>query len=127
MNNYMTRRSWLGAAAMFAVSGVAAGQEDFAKLPPNLPVPLDDGACDHLLHMQVPAIPLNATVGGTVSLPVVKAERTIVYCYPRTGEPGKPSPDGWDSIPGARGCTPQAAPCAITTTPFAVWVGMCLE
>ena len=107
MNKYMTRRSWLGAAAMFAVSGVAAGQEDFTKLPPNLPVPIDDGACDHLLHMQVPAIPLNATVGGTVSLPAVKAERTIVYCYPRTGEPGKPSPDGWDAIPGARGCTPK--------------------
>jgi hypothetical protein len=68
MNKYMTRRSWLGAAAMFAVSGVAAGQEDFTKLPPNLPVPMDDGACDHLLHMQVPAVPLNATVGGTVSL-----------------------------------------------------------
>ena len=108
MNEYMTRRSWLGAAAMFAVSGVAAGQEDFTKLPPNLPVPMDDGACDHLLHMQIAAIPLNATVGGTVSLPAVKAERTIVYCYPRTGEPGKPSPDGWDAIPGARGCTPQS-------------------
>src|SRR5215467_1911325 len=86
MNKYMTRRSWFGAAAMFAVSGVAAGQEDFTKLPPNLPVPMDDGACDHLLHMQVPAIPLNATVGGIVSVPAVKAERTIVYCYPRTGE-----------------------------------------
>ena len=108
MNKHMTRRSWLGAAGMFAVSGVAAGQEDFTKLPPNLPVPMDDGACDHLLHMQVPTIPLNATVGGTVSLPAVKAERTIVYCYPRTGEPGKPSPDGWDAIPGARGCTPQS-------------------
>ena len=107
MNKCMTRRSWLGAAAMFAVSGVAAGQEDFTKLPSNLPVPMDDGACDHLLHMQVPAIPLNATIGGTVILSAVKAERTILYCYPRTGEPGKPSPDGWDAIPGARGCTPQ--------------------
>lgn len=107
MNKYLTRRSWLGAAAVFAVSGVAAGQEDFTKLPPNLPIPIDDGACDHLLRMQVPRIPLKATVGGTVSLPAVKAERTIVYCYPRTGEPGKPSPDGWDAIPGARGCTPQ--------------------
>ena len=56
---------------MFAVSGTAAGQEDYTKLPPNLPVPMDDGACDHLLHMHVPAIPLSATVGGTVSLPAV--------------------------------------------------------
>ena len=46
MSKYMTRRSWLGTAGMFAVSGVA-GQEDFTKLPPNLPVPMDDGACDH--------------------------------------------------------------------------------
>jgi hypothetical protein len=105
---------------MFAVSGVAVGQEDFTKLPPNLPVPMDDGACDHLLHMQVPAIPLNATVGGTVSLPAVKAERTIVYCYPRTGEPGKPSPDGRDATsPVREGALRKAAPCAITTTPFA--------
>ena len=34
--------------------------------------------------------------------------RTIVYCYPRTGRPGETLPDGWDAIPGARGCTPQA-------------------
>src|SRR5438445_11180541 len=127
MNKYMTRRSWLGAAAMFAVSGVAIAQEDFTKLPPNLTVPLDDGACDHLLHMQVPAILLNATVGGTVSLPAVKAERTIVYCYPRTGEPGKPGPDGWIPFPVREGALRKAAPCAIITTPFAVWVGMCLE
>jgi peroxiredoxin len=25
-----------------------------------------------------------------------------------TGVPGKPLPEGWDMIPGARGCTPQA-------------------
>jgi peroxiredoxin len=31
-----------------------------------------------------------------------------VYAYPRTGEPGKPNPEGWDGIPGARGCTPQS-------------------
>ena len=70
---------------MFAGSSIAAGQEDYAKFPPNLPVPMDDGACDHLLYLHVPAIPLNATVGGTVSLPAVKGERTILYCYPRTG------------------------------------------
>jgi peroxiredoxin len=34
--------------------------------------------------------------------------RTVVYLYPRTGEPGKPPIDGWDAIPGARGCTPQS-------------------
>jgi peroxiredoxin len=35
--------------------------------------------------------------------------RTVVFAYPRTGEPGKIGPvDDWDMIPGARGCTPQA-------------------
>ncbi len=34
--------------------------------------------------------------------------RTLIYCYPRTGVPGEDLPDGWDAIPGARGCTPQA-------------------
>jgi peroxiredoxin len=83
-------------------------QEDFTKLPANLPVPLDDGACDHLLGMAIPSIALSSTRGGTVNLALAKQDRTIVYCYPRTGEPGKPSPDGWDAIPGARGCTPQS-------------------
>jgi len=31
----------------------------------------------------------------------------VVYTYPRTGRPGVPNPEGWDLIPGARGCTPQ--------------------
>jgi peroxiredoxin len=104
----MTRRGLLGTAAALAFSDVAVGQEDFTKLPANLPIPMDDGACDHLLQRRVPAIRLAATTGGSVSLLAAKAERTIVYCYPRTGEPGKPSPDGWDAIPGARGCTPQS-------------------
>ena len=34
--------------------------------------------------------------------------RTIVYAYPRTGQPHVQNPDGWDMIPGARGCTPQS-------------------
>jgi peroxiredoxin len=34
--------------------------------------------------------------------------RTVVYAYPRTGQPGVDNPPGWDLIPGARGCTPQS-------------------
>jgi peroxiredoxin len=34
--------------------------------------------------------------------------RTVVYVYPRTGVPGVDPPEGWDQIPGARGCTPQS-------------------
>lgn len=120
MSFLITRRKWFGSTAAFALSGVARGQEDFTRLPLNLRVPVDDGACDHLLGMQVPSLTLKATTGGLMNLSNQKAKWTIVYCYVRTGEPGKPSPDGWDAIPGARGCTPKVAPCAITITRFVV-------
>jgi peroxiredoxin len=42
-----------------------------------------------------------------VDLSALNAPRSVVYCYPRTGVPGEPIPQGWDMIPGARGCTPQ--------------------
>ena len=32
----------------------------------------------------------------------------VIYVYPRTGVPGVEMPQGWDAIPGARGCTPQS-------------------
>ena len=32
----------------------------------------------------------------------------MLYVYPRAGRPGRPLADGWDAIPGARGCTPQS-------------------
>lgn len=76
-------------------------------LPPNLPVPVDDGAAAHLQGMRVPSIALPSTAGGTVDLSAL-AGRTAVYCYPRTGRPDQAVPDGWDEIPGARGCTPQS-------------------
>jgi peroxiredoxin len=50
---------------------------------------------------------LPATDGSEVDLAAL-AGRTVVYIYPRTGRPGQPPPDGWDAIPGARGCTPQS-------------------
>ncbi len=77
------------------------------KLPANLPVPVDDGACDHLVGIQLPSIDLAATSGEIVDLSALSG-RSIVYCYPRTGLPDRPSPQGWDEIPGARGCTPQS-------------------
>jgi peroxiredoxin len=77
-------------------------------LPPNLPRPLDDGAADHLKGMAMPHVALPSTSGGMVDLATPSAGRTVVYCYPMTGVPGKPLPDGWDMIPGARGCTPQS-------------------
>jgi HAD superfamily hydrolase (TIGR01509 family) len=75
-------------------------------LPENLPVPIDDGACRHLTGMSLPSIALPSTVGRNVDLAQLPG-RVVVYCYPRTGQPGAPVPAGWDEIPGARGCTPQ--------------------
>jgi peroxiredoxin len=76
-------------------------------LPAALPVPEDDGAARHLLGMQIPPVPLAATNGIQIDLSQL-AGRTVVYVYPRTGRPGIALPDGWDAIPGARGCTPQS-------------------
>jgi peroxiredoxin len=83
----------------------------FQRLPDDLPVPVDDGACDHLPGMEVPGVALPSTAGGTVRLADQAAPRTVVFAYPRTGRPGEDLPGGeafWNSIPGARGCTPQA-------------------
>lgn len=77
-------------------------------LPPNLPRPVDDGAADHLKGMLMPRVSLRSTADRMVDLSGLMALRTVIYCYPMTGVPGKPLPEGWDMIPGARGCTPQA-------------------
>lgn len=76
-------------------------------LPAGLPVPVDDGACRHLPGMPLPQCMLRATQGGWVN-PAEIEGRLVIYCYPMTGRPDKPLPAGWDDIPGARGCTPQA-------------------
>ena len=73
----------------------------------KIPAPTDDGGTKHLTGVQVPDVPLAATDSTQVSLGKL-AGRVVVFAYPRTGEPGKPSlVDDWDMIPGARGCTPQ--------------------
>jgi peroxiredoxin len=76
-------------------------------LPPDLPVPIDDGACDHLTGLVVPALVL-ASSQGPVDLAQLGAERTVLYVYPRTGHPDREPKTEWDAIPGARGCTPQS-------------------
>jgi len=73
----------------------------------TLPAPEDDGAVAHLTGLALPPVPLASTGGGTVDLAALPG-LTIVYIYPKTGQPGTEMPDGWDMIPGARGCTPQS-------------------
>lgn len=81
-------------------------------LPSDLPVPIDDGAAMHLIGSRVPPCVLLST-SGPVDLAAAAADRTVFFFYPRTGIPGQPPGRGftgeaWDSIPGARGCTPQS-------------------
>jgi peroxiredoxin len=82
-------------------------QIDF-PLPSDLPRPTDDGAADHLVGMAMPEVSLHSTSGRLVCLSELPALVTVIYAYPMTGVPGKPLPENWDAIPGARGCTPQA-------------------
>ncbi len=81
--------------------------DNLNELPNNLPVPVDDGACDHLGGLRLPEISLPATTGALVNLAQLSGI-TVIYCYPRTGNPQQEQPEGWDLIPGARGCTPQS-------------------
>lgn len=83
-----------------------ARSDNLYELPKDLPVPVDDGACDHLLGMRLPSAPLRSTAGRPVDLASLPG-KTVVYCYPRTGKPDEEPPRGWNEIPGARGCTPQ--------------------
>jgi len=76
-------------------------------LPPDLPAPVDDGGARHLQGLKLPALALSATDGTQIDLAALPG-RTLLYIYPRTGRPGQPLPEGWDGIPGARGCTPQS-------------------
>jgi len=74
----------------------------------TIPVPIDDGATRHLIGSRVASVSLSSTDGGGLVDLSALCGRTVVYAYPRTGRPGVENPYGWDLIPGARGCTPQA-------------------
>jgi peroxiredoxin len=73
----------------------------------EIPAPTDDGAATHLPGFVIPSVPLTATDGLRVDLSANRG-RVVVYAYPRTGKPGVENPEGWDMIPGARGCSPQS-------------------
>ena len=84
-----------------------AASRDFLQIDwSRLPAPAVDDAARHLPGLAIPEVTLPATDGSDVSLGTLRG-RTVVYAYPLTGRPGAPLPEGWDEIPGARGCTPQ--------------------
>ena len=80
---------------------------EYTRLPEGLPPAQDDGAAQHLPGMRLPHVALPATQGGAVDLAQMRGI-LVVFAYTMTGRPGHPLPGGWDEIPGARGCTPQA-------------------
>ncbi len=73
----------------------------------RLPAPADDGAAAHLPGTALARVVIPSTCGEGIDLSAL-AGRTVLYIYPMTGRPGVALPDGWDEIPGARGCTPQS-------------------
>lgn len=76
----------------------------------NRAQPLAEDSVDHLSGRAMPALALASTHGGWWRVDTVPPpfERLVLYAYPLTGLPGVESPEGWDAIPGARGCTPEA-------------------
>ena len=83
-------------------------QPEFSALPADLPRPQDDGAARHLPGRRLPDLVLPATDGQAVRLSDLGRPRTVLYAYPMTASPGVALPDGWDAIPGARGCTAES-------------------
>lgn len=73
----------------------------------KLPAPEDDGACDHLVGMRLSAFSLRATNGDVLDLRELMSGVTVLFFYPMTADRDGAVPQGWDEIPGARGCTPQ--------------------
>jgi peroxiredoxin (alkyl hydroperoxide reductase subunit C) len=81
---------------------VAETSANLHQLPPNLPPPVDDGACDHLPGSRVPTVRLASTGGRVVDLAEIAARPAVFFFYPRTGEPGKAAGPDWDAISGSR-------------------------
>ncbi|MGM1017116.1 MAG: MerR family transcriptional regulator [Actinomycetota bacterium] len=81
---------------------------DYTRLPEGLPAPEDDGGADHLAGMPLPSLTLTTSGGDPLPLLHLGTGTTIIYLYPLTGRPGVDLPEGWDSIPGARGCSTEA-------------------
>ncbi|RIS07297.1 MerR family transcriptional regulator [Mycobacteroides abscessus] len=98
----------LDAAAARTFTEEPRNMDDYTELPFGLPVPVDDGAADHLQDRPLPDLTLMATGGCAVRLRGLPEGRTVLYLYPLTGRPGLDIPEGWDAIPGARGCTTEA-------------------
>lgn len=104
----LTRRQMLHTRLFSAAARGFTTMTERYGLPENLPVPVDDGNAAHLVGAKLPALALPASDGSLVKLDEVSDGRWVLFIYPTTGVPGEDMPRGWDEIPGARGCTPEA-------------------
>ena len=73
----------------------------------KIPEPKGGEDLSHLIGFTLPDITLPGTGGNDIDLRKLN-ELTVIYIYPLSGQPNKELPNGWDEIPGARGCTPQS-------------------
>ncbi|MDA0634530.1 redoxin family protein [Nonomuraea sp. MCN248] len=103
----LTRRRDTLAAHLESAANRAVAPATAVELT-EFPAPADDGAADHLAGTAMPGVRLPTTGGTTIRLDELGAGRTVLYVYPLSGRPGVDLPEGWTSIPGASGCTPQA-------------------
>ena len=105
-----SRRGLLSLPFALALRGrvlAFAQHTNLNELPANLPRPTDDGGARHLTGMAMPDLELPSTANRRVNLSKISAPRVVIYAYPMTGRPDRQLPEGWDDIPGARGCTPE--------------------
>lgn len=97
-------------------------KNEYNYLPEGLPEPKDDGACDHLLGMELPSVELKSISGKLVDPSKVSSKFVVIFCYPMTGSPTNAmlveNADEWNAIPGACGCTSQACSFRDTITSF---------
>jgi peroxiredoxin len=88
------------------VRNIQHPQDVLLSIPKDLPIPLNDGACEHLEKMLLPNVSLWSTDNQEITLSCLSGWN-VIFCYPMTGRPGFAIPEGWVQIPGAAGCTPQ--------------------
>lgn len=97
---------------MKVASATTSRKDEYNYLPEGLPVPNDDGACDHLQGMEIPSVELQSTSGKLIDPSKTSSKYVVIFCYPMTGSPTNKllwdNAEEWNAIPGACGCTSQA-------------------
>jgi peroxiredoxin len=68
------------------------------------------GVEERLVGRALPPVRLPSTEGGEVDLGALAGSWVVLYTYPKNmvDMPGVAIPEGWDRIPGLRGCTAEA-------------------